>query len=222
MSRADVDTFKAYLATGDIRFHPAVIEKQAAMEHDFQVKRWKLKMAQDYTAVPPAQTPPAKQMPLPKQMNPMKQRQPSLMQELDKAKDDADHNPMGKEARGGHPANIAFARMMRPGLFPGLDADRGVKVSVNGDFNSPMGDFFRSRIDPGTLEYLYGQEKLAEVHGKDGPSHIVESTQDTDIESDGEAIGVAIKKQEIETKPKMEGNEKEASSQVWWFDIINS
>jgi len=49
---------------------------------------------------------------------------------------------LDKEARGGHPANIALARMVRPGIFPGLD-DSSVQGTVrqwapSGDLHSYM------------------------------------------------------------------------------------
>lgn len=252
MSSANVDAFKAYLLTHDPRFHPATIEKQAAVQHEFEVRKWKNKFAGLAQAVgaAPGQLPPTKQLPPPDQMHPVTQRQPdkpgksSLMSEIGKAKDtrpptydlsSKDQKPgavapnshkvasMGyidgyqKEARAGHPANIAFARMLRPGMFPGMDENRGMKFRFSGDFNEAAQRSFEDsfRMHPDTQEYLYGNQKKA-----DGPAHIVESTQDTDIEQDGEAHGVAIKEQEIETEPKMEGNEKTASASGWWFEYI--
>jgi len=69
-----------------------------------------------------------------------------------------------KEARAGHPANVALARAMSPGILPGLNPGGSkVHVSHNGDFNHDIAGFIEGGVDPGTLSYLRGDtgEKTA-------------------------------------------------------------
>ena len=65
---------------------------------------------------------------------------------------------MDKTARGGHPANIAFARAMRPGLFPGLD-EGGSRIRMEPSGASKqdaMASFFEDSINPDTQAYYRG------------------------------------------------------------------
>ena len=69
-----------------------------------------------------------------------------------------------KEARAGHPANVALARALSPGILPGLNPGGSkVHVSHNGDFNHDIAGFIEGGVDPGTLSYLRGDtgEKTA-------------------------------------------------------------
>jgi len=362
MSTSEVDLFKAYLLTNDPRLHPSTLEKQAAIQHDFDVRLWKSKLAGLAQAVgaAPGQLPPVEQMPPADQMHPVTQRQPdtpggapSLMSEMDEASEDvptydlgqkqamaapssslvdklrglgvdkpvggsagvtaaspyfnADGSPkvgptaagsresmhdrlrsMGvhkglglgagalgakgimdqlgtddsnsnvkpgwewlpqhalkkwfgnkdapggrekkpapvapmnkagalegyadgyqKTARCGHPNNVAFARSLRPGMFPGMDENRGMRFRFTGDFSEEAKQGFENafKMDPSTRDYLYGQQKRAEELSPD-----LHQTQHEDLKQDGQELGIAIKEQKITTDPKMEGNEKEACS----------
>lgn len=257
MSSANVAAFKAYLLTHDPRFHPETMQKQAELEHDFEVRKWKHKFATLAGSLgaapgqlpPPAQFPPMDQRIPPTQQQPQKPgKAPSLLSEMDQASEEkptydfskgssTSRKPAAvapnshkvaslgyadgyqKTARGGHPNNVAFARMLRPGMFPGLDENRGMKFTFSGNYNEASQKAFEDsfQMHPDTHEYLYGTQKRAATNG---PAHVVESTQEAEIEQDGEAHGVAIKEQEIETEPKMEGNEKTASTREWWFNHI--
>jgi len=127
---------------------------------------------------------------------------------------------MDKVARAGHPANIALARSMHPGMLPGMDANRpGIHVSYNGSFSDPIAQFLAEGADPLTVDYML----TGGHHSKHatGPAHEVESTQDEDIEQSPAKHMVATKEQEpTETEPK-DDKEKEASqANPYWFELI--
>ena len=65
-----------------------------------------------------------------------------------------------KEARAGHPNNVAFCKALQPGLLPGID---GSQMRFMHQGNPAVGQklaaMFRAGTDPDTLEYLYGHEK---------------------------------------------------------------
>ena len=67
-----------------------------------------------------------------------------------------------KEARAGHPANVALARALSPGILPGMNSGGSkVHVSHNGDFNHDIAGFIEGGVDPGTLSYLRGDKTAA-------------------------------------------------------------
>jgi hypothetical protein len=62
-----------------------------------------------------------------------------------------------KEARAGHPANVALARALSPGILPGMNPGGSkVHVSHNGDFNHDIAGFIEEGVDPETQAYLRG------------------------------------------------------------------
>ena len=65
-----------------------------------------------------------------------------------------------KEARAGHPNNVAFAKALQPGLLPGIDGTR-MRFIHQGDpiIGQKLAAMFRAGTDPDTLEYLHGMEK---------------------------------------------------------------
>ena len=64
-----------------------------------------------------------------------------------------------KEARAGHPANVALARALSPGILPGMNSGGSkVHVSHNGDFNHDIAGFIEERVDQGTQDYLGGYQ----------------------------------------------------------------
>jgi len=72
-----------------------------------------------------------------------------------------------KEARAGHPANVALARALSPGILPGMNSGGSkVHASHNGDFNHDIASFIEEGVDPGTQAYLRG-EKTAVKRGPD-------------------------------------------------------
>ncbi len=72
-------------------------------------------------------------------------------------KKEASYN--NKEARAGHPANVALARALSPGILPGMNSGGSkVHVSHNGDFNHDIASFIEEGVDPGTQAYLRGDQ----------------------------------------------------------------
>lgn len=65
-----------------------------------------------------------------------------------------------KEARAGHPNNVAFCKMLQPGLLPGMDGPQ-IRFIHQGNplVGQKLAAMFRSGTDPDTLEYLHGMEK---------------------------------------------------------------
>ena len=80
-----------------------------------------------------------------------------------KKKKEASYN--NKEARAGHPANVALARALSPGILPGMNPGGSkVHVSHNGDFNHDIASFIEEGVDPGTRAYLRGEKTAAPEH----------------------------------------------------------
>ena len=67
---------------------------------------------------------------------------------------------MIKEARAGHPNNVAFCKMLQPGLLPGMDGPQ-IRFIHQGNplVGQKLAAMFRAGMDPDTLEYLHGMEK---------------------------------------------------------------
>jgi len=67
-----------------------------------------------------------------------------------------------KEARAGHPNNVAFCKALQPGLLPGMDGSQ-IRFIHHGNplVGQKLAAMFRAATDPDTLEYLHGMEKKA-------------------------------------------------------------
>jgi len=221
--------------------------KQAAMEHDLEVRRWRQKLAGDTPSIPvtgmSVMSKAVPKAPAPKKPGVSAVMSNELLRErLRKAlrgnsagaKKVLDKSGSQKEARGGHPVNIAFARMLRPGLFPGLDPDGPrVKVMYNGETEHPMAKFFGEAVDYNTRNYLRSKTAFETPDPEKSKLGPVKSTQYEDIQPE-KKVDLAPSEEEripsmpwvptvetpTETVPKEKDNEKEASAISWWFEQL--
>jgi hypothetical protein len=143
-----VESYKAYFQTGDPQFIPSVYEKTA---HVNEVQAWKDRWSKSASKG--------------KGKGDCKKDEEAIDWCRKKKTGRVMAAKKEKEARAGHPANVALARALSPGILPGLNPGGSkVHASHNGDFNHDIAAFIEEGVDPGTRAYLRG-EKTA-VAGK--------------------------------------------------------
>ena len=133
-----VASYKAYFQTGDPQFIPAVYEKTA---HANEVQAWKDRWSKTAS----------------KGKGGCKKDEEKINWCRKKKTGRVLSPQKEKEARAGHPANVALARALSPGILPGMNSGGSkVHVSHNGDFNHDISSFIEEGVDPGTQAYLRG------------------------------------------------------------------
>jgi hypothetical protein len=137
-----VESYKAYFQTGDPQFIPSVYEKTA---HVNEVQAWKDRWSKSASKG--------------KGKGDCKKDEEAIDWCRKKKTGRVMAAKKEKEARAGHPANVALARALSPGILPGLNPGGSkVHASHNGDFNHDIAAFMEEGVDPGTRAYLRGEK----------------------------------------------------------------